>query len=52
MSDKQKKILEALNNLILSLSEREQERLLAFGEGVAFMANQRTKSEQAQRPSM
>lgn len=37
MSEKQKKILEAMNKLVSQLSELDQERLLAFGEGLAFM---------------
>lgn len=38
MSEKQKKILEAMNTLVPQLSELDQERLLAFGEGLAFMS--------------
>lgn len=37
MSEKQKKILEAMNKLVPQLSELDQERLLAFGEGLAFI---------------
>lgn len=41
MSEKQKKILEAMNKLVPQLSELDQERLLAFGEGLAFMSGAR-----------
>lgn len=37
MSEKQKKLLLLLEKLLPSMSELEQEKLLAFGEGMAFM---------------
>ncbi len=37
MTEKQKKFLEIMNKLMPQLTELDQERLLAFGEGLAFM---------------
>lgn len=39
MSEQEKKILETFGKIIPSLSELEKEKLLAFGEGMAFKAN-------------
>lgn len=36
-----KKIIEILGNLLPMLSEEEKERLLAYIEGMAFMADKR-----------
>ncbi len=41
MSEKQKKIVEMMSKLSCYLTEQEQERLLSFGEGIAFLVNQR-----------
>lgn len=41
MSEREEKILEPLKRVLPTLSESEQEKLLAFGEGMAFMADQR-----------
>lgn len=41
MSELEEKILEPLKRVIPALTESEQEKLLAFGEGMAFMADQR-----------
>lgn len=43
MSEKGKQILETFSKAIPSLSEMEKEKLLAFGEGMAFMVDQRMK---------
>lgn len=51
MSENQKKIVETIGKIALVLTEREQDRLLAFGEGVAFMANQRAEKERNERDS-
>ena len=36
MSEKESKILETFEKVLPSLTELERERLLAFGEGMAF----------------
>ena len=36
MTDKEKKILEVFGQIIPKMSELEKEKLLAFGEGMAF----------------
>ena len=41
MNIKNNETLEAFGELIPKLSEREQERLLAYAEGMAFMVNRR-----------
>ena len=45
MSEKEKKIMETFGKVIPDLSEIEKERLLAFGEGIAFK-NEQLKAEQ------
>lgn len=40
MSEKDKKIMETFARVIPVLSEVEKEKLLAFGEGMAFKADQ------------
>ncbi len=37
MSETEKKILETFGQIIPKLSELEREKLLSFGEGMAFM---------------
>lgn len=41
MSEKQMKFLETVNKVMPVLTELEQEKLLAFGEGLAFMTRGR-----------
>lgn len=41
MSEKGKKILETFNKALPGLSDQEMDKLLAFGEGVALMADRR-----------
>lgn len=38
MSEQEKKILDTISGVLPSLSEMDRERLLAFGEGMAFKA--------------
>lgn len=38
MSEKDKKIMDTFGRVIPNLSETDKEKLLAFGEGVALMA--------------
>lgn len=40
MSEKDKKIMDTFGRIIPELSELEKEKLLAFGEGMAFKADQ------------
>lgn len=40
MSEKEKKIMEVFGRIIPTLSDQEKEKLLAFGEGMAFKADQ------------
>lgn len=43
MSEKEKKILETFGKVIPDLSEMEKEKLLSFGEGMAFMKDKQKK---------
>lgn len=45
MSDKAKKILDTFGKAISELSEMEKEKLLAFGEGMAFLADKRKEDK-------
>lgn len=45
MSEKEKKILETFGKVIPDLSEMEKEKLLSFGEGMAFMKDKKKKEE-------
>ena len=45
MSDREKKILDNLAETLPRLSDLERERLLGFGEGLSYIANQRTEKE-------
>lgn len=45
MTEKQKKFLRAINRLIPQLTELDQERLLAFGEGLAFVNGAREQEQ-------
>lgn len=40
MSEKDKKIMEVFGSIIPQLTDMEKEKLLAFGEGMAFKADQ------------
>ncbi len=40
MSEKEKEILETFEKVIPNLTEIEKEKLIAFGEGMAFMKAQ------------
>lgn len=46
MSEREKKILETFSKAIPGMSELEKEKLLAFGEGMAFMVNQKQEGQQ------
>lgn len=49
MSEKEKQILETFEKVIPDLSEMEKEKLLSFGEGMAFMKGK--QKEDAETPS-
>lgn len=46
MSETEKKILETFGQIIPTLSELEREKLLSFGEGMAFMKQKNEEKEQ------
>ena len=50
MSEKDKKIMDTFGRIIPELSELEKEKLLAFGEGMAFKADQQRQKDGAQAP--
>ena len=43
MSEQEKKIMESFKNTLPLLTERERRDLQLFGEGMAFMAKERSK---------
>lgn len=45
MSEREKKILDTFSKAIPGMSDLEKEKLLAFGEGMAFMVEQKKESE-------
>ena len=45
MSEKEKQILKTFEKILPNLSDSEQENLLCFGEGMAFMKNGRKQEE-------
>jgi hypothetical protein len=45
MSEKEKLIMENFKKTIPKLSDLEQEKLLSFGEGMAYMVDQREQRE-------
>lgn len=46
MSDKEKKILETFQEVIPELDDMDKERLLSFGEGMAYAVNKRKEMAQ------
>jgi len=40
MTEKQKEIVERISEIIHRMTEQQGEQFLAFGEGMAYMANQ------------
>lgn len=51
MSEKGMQIMEAFGKVIPMLTDAEKDRLLAFGEGMAFKAEQQHERAQAQQES-
>lgn len=45
MSEKEKKILETFEKVLPEMSEIEKEKLLSFGEGMAFMKDKENKEK-------
>jgi hypothetical protein len=45
MSDKEKQILETIGNVLPDMTEMEKEKLLSFGEGMAFMKDRQKKED-------
>ncbi len=46
MSGKEQKILETFEKVIPDMTELEREKLLSFGEGIAFKTAEQKKREQ------
>ena len=44
MSEQDKRLAESFKALLSKLSELDRERLIAFGEGMAFKAQQQTRT--------
>ena len=49
MSGKESKILETFEKVLPNLTERERERLLSFGEGMAFAKTAAENTESADK---
>lgn len=47
MTELEKKLMALFGQVIPTMTEREQERFLDFGEGMAFIARQRTPTPPA-----
>ncbi len=45
MSETEKKIMAIFSEVIPTMTEREKERMLDFGDGMRFMASQRTQQQ-------
>lgn len=45
MNEKQKKIIENIEKILLYLIKIELEKLLSFGEGMAFIVERQTRTE-------
>lgn len=48
MSEKKEQILETFGKLIPKMSDSEVDKLVAFGEGMAFMKDQQEKKGKAE----
>lgn len=46
MSEKEQKILETFEKVLPDMTELEREKLLSFGEGIAFKTAEQKKREQ------
>ena len=45
VSEKNKQIIDQLSGLIPSMTDLERERMMGFGEGMAFMMGQRAEAD-------
>lgn len=48
MTEKQKKFLDLVNQMMPHMTELEQEKMLAFGEGMAFMRGTVARDQERQ----
>lgn len=51
MSEKEKQILDTFGKVIPNLSELEKEKLLSYGEGMAFKVRQQTRQGKQRKKS-
>ena len=51
MSEKEKRILDTFEKIMPDLTELDKEKLLAFGEGIAFKINQQQSPPTRNRAS-
>lgn len=49
MSEKEKKILKTFEKVLPDMTELEREKLLSFGEGIAFKTAEQKKRERKKR---
>lgn len=49
MSEKEQKILETFEKVLPDMTELEREKLLSFGEGIAFKTAEQKMREQADK---
>ena len=49
MSEKQKQILETFEKLVPKLNDLESEKLLSFGEGIAFMKDYQAQKQEEKK---
>lgn len=49
MSEKEKKILETFEKILPQMSEMEQEKLLSYGEGIAFVTDRLKEAKKEEK---
>lgn len=52
MSEKEQKILETFGKVLPNMSDMEKEKLLSFGEGMAFMKNRQKEDSESIRAAL
>ena len=52
MSEKEKKILRTFEEILPDMTELEREKLLSFGEGIAFKTAEQKKEEQKEKEAV
>lgn len=50
MSEKEKKILKTFEQVLPDMSELEREKLLSFGEGIAFKTAEQKRKDEKNEP--